>query len=245
MLHVDILSALSDNYIYVLRREDLAIVIDIGEFAPVQAYLEQHQLQKVAVLITHKHFDHVSGLEALLEAYPQTKVYTKQEIFASIPFQVPEAARCYVTPGQKFILGGLEFLALDTPGHTDQHLVFTTENLMFTGDLIFNLGCGRVMPDGDYLKLYNSLQLVKDFIGEQEFKLYPGHEYTLGNLAYALALAEQDSTLVPLKEQIIAHPQPPIKFSEQLAYNPFLRATDFPTFKQLRQGKDTFVVPKL
>lgn len=246
-MQVEVISALSDNYIYVIKVDDQAIVVDIGEYKLLRTYLKENNIRQVHLLITHKHDDHVAGLQALFADYPQTQVYTSEQIFAAIRWQVPQEARHYLQDEQEFTVAGLNFTALATPGHTDYHLCFSTGNLLFTGDLLFSAGCGKVMPDGSYEQLYSSIVKVKEFIGQGDFWLFPGHEYTLSNIAFARSLeqAQLEAPLAKLEEQTRQafaqnRGNSPVLYSQEKLYNPFLQAKDLNQFTKLRQAKDQF-----
>ncbi|RIY32116.1 hypothetical protein CKF54_05400 [Psittacicella hinzii] len=246
MLPVKIIPALTDNYIYAIKFGEQAIVVDVGEFLHLRTYLKAEQIKQVHLLITHKHYDHIHGLPALLKEYPQTKIYTSKEIFAQIPFAIAEENRVYVQDGVEFNIGEHKLVALSTPGHTDQHLVFILGNQVFTGDLIFSAGCGRVQPDGgDIHSLYNSINKVKSFLGVAEYWLYPGHEYTQGNLLYAKSL--EDASIADALAKFEAtlsernYVNTPVSYLKELTYNPFLRADNPSQFINLRLGKDTFI----
>ena len=69
------------------------------------------------------------------------------------------------------------------PGHTSGHICFNffKEKLVFTGDTLFSLGCGRIF-EGSYEEMFESLNKIK--LLPKETKIYCGHEYTLNNAKF-------------------------------------------------------------
>ena len=91
---------------------------------------------------------------------------------------------------QEFKIGNLNFKTIFIPGHTLGHIAFylEKEKVIFTGDTLFSLGCGRVF-EGTYEEMFNSLNKIKNLPGDT--KIYCGHEYTKNNLEFCL-----NSTLI-------------------------------------------------
>ena len=100
---------------------------------------------------------------------------------------------------QKHKIGKLEFEVIFVPGHTKGHIAFFffKEKVVFTGDTLFSLGCGRVF-EGTYEEMFNSLINLKSL--PTETKVYFGHEYTKKNLDFCL---KYDSNNDLLKKKII------------------------------------------
>ena len=75
------------------------------------------------------------------------------------------------------------FKVIFIPGHTKGHVAFyfKKEKIIFTGDTLFSLGCGRVF-EGTHKDMFNSLNKLK--ILPPETKIYCGHEYTKSNLEF-------------------------------------------------------------
>src|SRR5690625_3551770 len=73
------IKAFFDNYIWVILEQEKVIVVDPGESSGVLTYLEEHSIKEVTILLTHKHDDHVGGVEAIVTQYPKTIVYGPEE----------------------------------------------------------------------------------------------------------------------------------------------------------------------
>ena len=131
-----------------------------------------------------------------------------------------------------------------TPGHTLGHICFYffNEKVIFTGDTLFSLGCGRIF-EGTHMQMFNSLQKLKTL--PPETKIFCGHEYTLQNSLFCLS---QDKNNNKLKKKIkdlklklnkgIASMPSTIQ-SENLL-NIFLKTSSLEDFSKLRNLKDNF-----
>ena len=127
------------TYIVTADREELktdqalrpCLIIDPGMYGEreeerVMKYLTEQGLQPAAILITHKHPDHVCGLECLLRQWPELSIIGLKFSMPDLPDQVQEIA-------------GMRFRILATPGHKEDSLCFwfEEENTLFTGDTLF------------------------------------------------------------------------------------------------------------
>src|SRR5260221_10215672 len=138
MLELRAIPAFEDNYIWTLADADgQAIVVDPGDAAPVFAAIADG-LRPVAILLTHHHPDHISGAEQLLERYP---VPCYAPVDPRITFPVRR-----VSDGDTFGIPelGLQFTTLEVHGHTRSHIAFVGNGIVFCGDTLFSLGCGRM-----------------------------------------------------------------------------------------------------
>ncbi|MDH4468218.1 MAG: MBL fold metallo-hydrolase [Bacteriovoracaceae bacterium] len=160
------------NWSYLLHWDQFAVVIDPHQHGPILEYLQKHQLDLLAIYNTHQHHDHISGNAGLLNIYPNAQV-----IFGGH------------APSRFVVESGHEIVAFATPGHSAEHYVYGLYRgpkclAMFTGDLLFHCGVGRVMPGGDIEKLFQSLEKLIS-ITPKEAIIYPGHDYGARNLEFA------------------------------------------------------------
>src|SRR5688572_11205929 len=183
--------ALKDNYIWLLRRRGSVhcAVVDPGDAAPVLEYLRSANLQLTDILITHHHADHTAGTPGLKQAFPASRVYGPSR----------EAAHLLehrLEHGAKLRLPELdvEFEVLDIPGHTLGHIAYycNTQSLLFCGDTLFSVGCGRLF-EGTAEQMYASLQRLAGLPGETA--VYCGHEYTMKNIAFARQVEPHNDAL--------------------------------------------------
>ncbi len=226
MLAVHAISAFSDNYLWLLVRGQDAVVVDPGDAAPVRAFLDANGLQLRAILITHHHPDHTAGIAAL--AAPDIPVYgpaAEAGRIAGLTHTLGE--------GERVCALELEFEVLELPGHTLGHIAYYAPGRLFCGDTLFAAGCGRLF-EGSPEQMHHSLQRLAAL--PPETLVYCTHEYTLSNLAFALAVEPHNPALlaqIAAVKQLRANATPslPSRIATELATNPFLR-TAIPAVRQ-------------
>ena len=159
-------------------------VIDPG-YTPerVLAQAEKLGLQVDAVLLTHGHFDHVGGVEAIVKAtgcalwmreadYTQFKTPENDFFYPIHDCDFTEVQLC--EEGEQIHAGGLTFTVIETPGHTWGSVCYLCENALFSGDTLFAGSCGRTdLPGGDGQTIVLSLERLAELEGD--YTVYPGH----------------------------------------------------------------------
>ena len=133
-----------------------------------------------AILLTHGHYDHTTGLPEVAAAFPGAPIYVHQEDVCQ--GGKPEFYQCaalsamhYVHDGDTIAVGSMRFTVLETPGHTPGSVVFQTDRALFTGDTLFAGSCGRVdFPGGDWGQMCVSLRRRANLEGN--YQVSPGHE---------------------------------------------------------------------
>ncbi|XP_076472566.1 putative thioesterase PNKD [Babylonia areolata] len=218
---------LMDNYAYLVldRRSNSAVVVDPGHAEPVQVYLSSRNIMPEAVLITHKHWDHSGGNREMRQHYPEVRVY------GSSSDNVPDITHS-VRDGDTLEFGNLRFRAAATPGHTVGHVVYILDGApfgigdsLFSGDMLFLSGCGR-MFEGSASTMLQSLDYLSSL--PDNTYVWPGHEYAKENLEFACHLDEENTASKDKLEWVNSQRGKrlctcPSTVQEEKLYNPFLR----------------------
>ena len=180
-MKIEIIPCLNDNYSYLIHDEisNTVAIVDPSEFMPCDTIISKNYQKLDFILNTHHHYDHVGGNEELKKKY-NSKVLGFENDKNRIP-QIDKVLK----DNQEFKIGTLNFTTIFIPGHTRGHVAFyfKKERVVFTGDTLFSLGCGRVF-EGTYKQMFQSLNKLKNLPGET--KVYCGHEYTFKNLEFCL-----------------------------------------------------------
>ena len=215
--------AFADNYIWLLREGAVAAVVDAGDAAPVIAYLERERLELTAIICTHHHGDHVGGNRALLQRWQVPVFGPARETIPGRTHPLREDDEI-VVPGI-----GLALSVLDIPGHTAGHIAYVGAGslapLLFCGDTLFAAGCGRLF-EGTPIDMVTSLDKLAALPAAT--LVYCGHEYTLANLRFALAVepgnaALQQRETTARAQRAKGEPTLPSTIGDERATNPFLR----------------------
>ena len=239
-MEIKIINCLQDNFSYLLIDEKSlnACVVDPGEAQPILKYIENNKINLKFILNTHHHHDHIGGNNIL-----KSKFGAKILAFKDDKERIPKIDIC-LEDNQIWKDGPFEFKVIHVPGHTSGHICFSffNEKIIFTGDTLFSLGCGRIF-EGSYNDMFNSLSKLKKL--SPETKIYFGHEYTLNNSIFCNKFDKNNSELkikiADIKKKLDkGMPTVPSTLKEELDCNIFLRAKNLKEFSKLRDLKDNF-----
>ena len=221
MLKITALPALKDNYIWLIRNsgDRHVIIVDPGEAGPVQKELDAANLQPVAILNTHHHYDHVDGISELVASYGIPVYGPENESIPELTHPVGENNHIFLETV------GANFQVLEIPGHTAGHIGYYGHGLLFCGDTLFTAGCGKIF-DGTAQQLFHSLEKIMAL--PDETLIYCAHEYTEENLLFARMVEPENSTIIQrLKKtrriRSSGAPTIPSTLAEEKLTNPFLR----------------------
>ena len=239
-MKVEIIKCLKDNFSYLLINEknQNACVIDPSESGPIIDFVEKKNINLKFILNTHHHYDHVGGNNDLKKKYGSNIIGFKND-----KNRIPEID-ILVENNQTWIGDDFEAKIIHIPGHTSGHICFYFEKdkIVFTGDTLFSLGCGRIF-EGSYEQMFVSLSKLKKL--PVDTKVYCGHEYTLKNSMFCSKYEQNNKNLEKkileienkLKNNL---PTVPSTIGDELACNIFLRAKNLQDFSKLRDLKDNF-----
>ena len=254
MLEVTIIKCLSDNYSYLIKdkKTNLVGVVDPSEFNPVDIEVKKNYKKLDFILNTHHHNDHVGGNIDL------KKKYNSKIICSSYDEKKIPGVDIKKSDGDQFSLGETSFKIIHIPGHTLGHIALYSEkaNVIFTGDTLFSLGCGRIF-EGTFEQMFESLEKIKNL--PKNTVMYCGHEYTEKNGQFCISIDKENTKLKNRIEDAKNKTQKklptlPVTLGEEIETNIFLRCDDkkiksnlkmdnsskLEVFTKLRNLKDKF-----
>jgi len=253
-LKVEIVPCLQDNYSYIIKEnsENLVGVVDPSEFEKIDNLISKKYKKLDFILNTHHHFDHVGGNIELKKKYDCKILGAKvdEKKIPGIDFLYEDS--------DEFKFGNTNFKIISVPGHTLGHIAFYSgkEKIIFTGDTLFSLGCGRIF-EGTFKQMFGSLNKIKNL--PKDTKIYCGHEYTKKNLEFCLNIDPTNKVLgkklIWVNDRILKKlPTVPVSIESELNENVFLRCNNIEIknnlamkdsseeliFQKLRALKDEF-----
>ena len=237
------LPVLQDNVIWLWVRGRNAAVVDPAVAAPVQDWLEKHQLQLQTVLQTHHHADHIGGTPELLERWPEATVVAAGADRERIPFQTVS-----VGDGDRITVLDQPVDVLDVAAHTRAHIAFYVpvdpaeeqRPMLFCGDTLFAGGCGRLF-EGSPAQMHRAMQRLATL--PETTQVCCAHEYTEANLAWSVeqrpedqAIAERYRTVQAMRSR--GELTLPSSIGIERRTNLFMRAETAEDLAVLRSHKD-------
>lgn len=176
---------------YILYDEDLkeAVIVDPAAFPPsMKNFLVEKELTVKAILLTHAHFDHIMGIDKIIEQYGKVPVYVEESDLELLHTPQLNESTVY-TAGYSYAGGdvikdqqvlellGKEFQVIHTPGHTAGGVCYYVkeQGVLFSGDTLFRCSIGR----SDFATSSTSalIRSVKEklFLLPDDTIVYPGH----------------------------------------------------------------------
>ena len=219
-IKIKIINQLQDNYSYILQLKDFPYVtiIDPAESKPHLEYLKKNNLSIENIFLTHHHHDHTAGVSDLIANYPKVKVYSPSFSIQKTTDKIKNDTIINTNINR--------FQIIDTPGHTLDHIILhdLENNLLFCGDTLFRLGCGRVF-EGSLKQMHNSLNKINNL--PDRTKVFCGHEYTKNNLIFLENISNKSKHLLTVSKQINYEMTNtgrtvPFYLGDEKKFNPFL-----------------------
>ncbi len=182
-----------DNLGYLVYGSKTAIAIDPGAVKGMISFAKEKRVKIKYVTNTHSHHDHTTGNNLMLD-----KTHA-------------QFLDCNVIRNKTSLkLGDEDLLVFHTPGHTMDSLCFKANNILITGDTLFNGTVGNCFS-GDLLSFFNSIKFLLSF--PKETIIYGGHDYVKDSMVYAKLIDKQNPIISTLEDELKANPY--IRFNDK------------------------------
>jgi len=239
MLEIVPVAVLNDNYVWLMHDAESGetVAVDPSVADPVLAAAAARGWTISQVWNTHWHPNHTGGNDAIRAATGCT---------ITGPAEAERVSKMdrIVAGGDHARIGELDAELIDIPAHTAGHVAFhiAEASVVFTGDTLFAMGCGRLF-EGNAAQMHANMQRLASL--PPETRIYCGHEYTLANGLFALSVEPDNATLVRRVEEVRAQRERgevtlPTTVALELATNPFMRARSVEELAARRAAKDDF-----
>jgi len=230
----------SDNYAWLLHDHASGAVgiVDPADAGKVCIAIDAAGGRLDTIFLTHHHADHVAGTDEVRARYGAKVVGAAADAHRLPLLDIA------VAEGDRVAFGTAEARVLETPGHTRGHIAFffPTDDLLFCGDTLFSLGCGRLL-EGTGEEMFASLAKFSALPADTQ--VFCGHEYTQSNARFALTVDPDNTALCARAVEVTrlrasGSPTVPSRLGDELAENPFLRAPSAERLAEIRTAKDHF-----
>lgn len=231
---------LSDNYVWLAheRESGETMVVDPAVAAPVLEAAAARGWRISQIWNTHWHPDHTGGNAEIKAATGAVITGPRAEVdrIPTLDVQVGE--------GDRVRLGALEAEVLEVPAHTAGHIAYhlASEGVIFVGDTLFAMGCGRLF-EGDAAQMFANMTRLAAL--PDETQVYCAHEYTLSNGRFAVVAEPENAAIVTRLAAVEAARERgeatvPTTIALERATNPFMRARTAEELAARRAAKDAF-----
>lgn len=240
MIEIVRIPVLSDNYVWLAHETQSGetLVVDPAVAEPVLAAADARGWRITQIWNTHWHPDHTGG-NAAIKAATNCAITGPQAESARIP-----TLDRTVAEGDSVNFGAFEANVIEVPAHTAGHIAyhFPTEDILFIGDTLFAMGCGRLF-EGDAAQMFANMRRLEALPGETA--VYCAHEYTQANGRYALIAEPENEALARRMAEVdVARARGeatvPTTIALERATNPFMRAASVEELARRRAEKDAF-----
>lgn len=231
---------LSDNYVWLVHEPESGetMVVDPAVAEPVLEEAARRSWTITAIWNTHWHPDHVGGNAEIKQA-TGCRVFGPAAESERIP-----TLDVMVRGGDDVLLGDRVAQVLDVPAHTAGHIAYylPSEGVVFVGDTLFAMGCGRLF-EGTAEQMFANMQALAALPGETS--VYCAHEYTQSNGRYALVAEPENAALRERMAKVDSmrsrgEPTVPTTIALERETNPFMRAVSVEQLAERRAAKDAF-----
>jgi hydroxyacylglutathione hydrolase len=239
-LEVVRIPVLSDNYVWLVREtmSGAVMVVDPAVADPVLYKADELGWKITHIWNTHWHPDHTGG-NAAIKAATGCVITGPTAEHARIP-----TLDVQVRGGDVVTFGVAEAQVIDVPAHTAGHIAFhfSDEKVIFVGDTLFAMGCGRLF-EGTAEQMFANMQVLSRL--PDDTQVYCAHEYTQSNGRYALTAEPGNAALIARMKQVnidraAGNATVPTTIGLERATNPFMRAASVAELTERRAAKDSF-----
>jgi hydroxyacylglutathione hydrolase len=240
MIEILRVPVLSDNYVWLAHDEGSGetVAVDPAVAQPVLDAAEARGWKITQIWNTHWHPDHTGG-NAGIKAATGCRITGP----ASEAARIPTLDR-HVAEGDRVAIGDVMAEVIEVPAHTAGHIAYhlPTEKIVFVGDTLFAMGCGRLF-EGTAEQMFRNMARLAAL--PPETAVYCAHEYTQSNGRYALVAEPDNAALADRMRQVDAaraagEATVPTTIALERATNPFIRARSVAELAERRAAKDVF-----
>ena len=239
MLEIAAIPVLTDNYVWLIHNpgtgETAAVDPSVAE--PVLDAAAARGWRLTQILNTHWHPDHTGGNAGIQAA-------TSAVITAPAEAKRVSNVDHIVGEGDRVGVAGSEALVWEIPAHTAGHVAyyFEDEGMIFVGDTMFAMGCGRLF-EGSAEQMYSNLRRITAL--PADVRIYCGHEYTLANARFAAHVDPRNRAVIDRLAEAAALREAgeitlPTTVGRERETNPFVRSANVEEFARRRAAKDSF-----
>ena len=238
-MKVKIIPILSDNYSYLIidKENKFCSAVDPASPEEIIPFLEKEKIGLKNILNTHYHSDHTAGNLYLKKKF-KCKIYGPDKEKDQIP-----GIDVALKENDTLKINDYSVKIFETPGHTAGHIIywFKKDKIVFTGDTLFVLGCGKLF-EGTPQIMWNSLLKIRNL--PKETQVYCGHEYSKSNADFAISIEKNNNQLLKRSDEIkkLINKNSytvPTTIEKEIESNPFLRADNDNIKKNLQMEKNS------
>lgn len=229
---------LSDNYVWLVHDPESGetLVVDPAVAQPVLDAAAARRWRITQIWNTHWHGDHIGGNAGIVAATGAKVTAPAAELAKIRDVDRP------VREGDVVRLGTHEAVVLEVPAHTAGHIAyhFAADGVVFVGDTLFAMGCGRLF-EGTAAQMFANMSRLAAL--PEATRVYCAHEYTLSNGRFAIRVEPDNAALAARLAAVEAmrargEATVPTTIALERATNVFMRAGTVEELARRRTLKD-------